>query len=164
MAGASSRGIALVTPIVVAAGAVLALGCQRDTSGTTPRDGRRVIQAGPATGGLPYSPGILVGNTLYLAGTIGEDSSNHIVPGGIEAEARQALANVEVVLHAAGMTLQDVTTVTVYITSFDDFAKFNEVYRQAFPTSPPARATVQVAALIGGAKVELQMTAVKADP
>jgi 2-iminobutanoate/2-iminopropanoate deaminase len=123
-----------------------------------------VIQAGPATGGLPYSPGILVGNTLYLAGTIGEDISNNIVPGGIDAEARQALANVSEVLNAAGMTLQDVTSVTVYITSFDDFAKFNEVYQQAFSTNPPARTTVQVAALIGGAKVELQMTAVKADP
>jgi 2-iminobutanoate/2-iminopropanoate deaminase len=123
-----------------------------------------VIQAGPATGGLPYSPGILVGNTLYLAGTIGEDTSNNIVPGGIDAEARQALANVSEVLNAAGMTLQDVTSVTVYITSFDDFTKFNEVYQQAFSTNPPARTTVQVAALIGGAKVELQMTAVKADP
>jgi 2-iminobutanoate/2-iminopropanoate deaminase len=164
MAGVRSRGIALVTLTVFVAGAVLALGCQREKSGTEPGGGRRVIQAGPATGGLPYSPGILVGNTLYLAGTIGEDTSNNIVPGGIDAEARQALANVSDVLNAAGMTLQDVTSVTVYITSFDDFAKFNEVYQQAFSTNPPARTTVQVAALIGGAKVELQMTAVKADP
>jgi 2-iminobutanoate/2-iminopropanoate deaminase len=164
MAGVRSRGIALVTLTVFVAGAVLALGCRRETSGTEPGGGRRVIQAGPATGGLPYSPGILVGNTLYLAGTIGEDTSNNIVPGGIDAEARQALANVSEVLNAAGMTLQDVTSVTVYITSFDDFAKFNEVYQRAFSTNPPARTTVQVAALIGGAKVELQMTAVKADP
>jgi enamine deaminase RidA (YjgF/YER057c/UK114 family) len=51
-----------------------------------------VIRAGPATGGLPYSPGILVDNTLYLAGIVGEDEANNIVPGGIEAETRRALA------------------------------------------------------------------------
>jgi 2-iminobutanoate/2-iminopropanoate deaminase len=126
--------------------------------------GRQVIEGGPATGGLPYSPGILVDNTLYLAGTIGEDEANNIVPGGIEAETRRALANIGEVLKAAGMGFRDVTSVTVYITSFDDFAKFNEVYKQVFSINPPARATVQVAALIGGAKVELQMVAVKPKP
>jgi 2-iminobutanoate/2-iminopropanoate deaminase len=126
--------------------------------------GRRVIRAGPNTGGLPYSPGILVGSTLYLAGTIGEDAANKIVPGGIRAETRQALANVGEVLKAAGMSFEDVTSVTVYITSFDDFAGFNEVYQQVFSTDPPARATVQVAALIGGAKVELQVIAVAPHP
>jgi 2-iminobutanoate/2-iminopropanoate deaminase len=123
-----------------------------------------VIRAGPATGGLPYSPGILVGNTLYLAGTIGEDEANNIVPGGIEPETRRALANVGEILKAAGMDFEDVTSVTVYITNFDDFATFNEIYQQVFLTDRPARATVQVAALIGGAKVELQMVAVKRDP
>lgn len=51
-----------------------------------------MIRAGPTTAGLPYSPGILVGNTLYLAGTIGEDANNNLVSRGIEAETRQALA------------------------------------------------------------------------
>ena len=59
------------------------------------------------------------------------------------------------------MSFHDVTAVTVYITSFDDFDKFNAVYKEVFATDPPARTTVQVAALIGGAKVELQMIAVK---
>jgi 2-iminobutanoate/2-iminopropanoate deaminase len=164
MATVRSRGIALVAFPVLVAGAVLVLGCQRGRPSTEPGTGRRVIQAGPPTGGLPYSPGILIGNTLYLAGAIGEDESDNMVPGGIEAEARQALANVGKVLNAAGMSYHNVTSVTVYITSFDDFGKFNEVYQQAFSTDPPARTTVQVAALIGGAKVELQMIAVKADP
>jgi 2-iminobutanoate/2-iminopropanoate deaminase len=96
--------------------------------------------------------------------TIGEDAANNIVPGGIQAETRQALANVGEVLKAAGMGFQDVTSVTVFITSFDDFAGFNEVYQQVFATDPPARATVQVAALVGGARVELQMIAVKPHP
>jgi 2-iminobutanoate/2-iminopropanoate deaminase len=83
------------------------------------------------------------------------------VSGGIEAETRQVLANTREVLKAAGMDFKDVTSVTAYITSFDDFAKFNAVYNESFPTNPPARATVQVAALNAGARVELQMIAVK---
>ena len=77
------------------------------------------------------------------------------------AQTRQALANMREVLKAASMDFKDVTTVTAYITSFDDFAKFNAIYREHFPADPPARATVQVAALNAGAKVELQMIAVK---
>jgi 2-iminobutanoate/2-iminopropanoate deaminase len=65
------------------------------------------------------------------------------------------------VLRAAGMDFKDVASVTAYITSFDDFAKFNAVYREFFPSDPPARATVQVAALNVGAHVELQMIAAK---
>jgi 2-iminobutanoate/2-iminopropanoate deaminase len=161
MAGGRARGIALAAFAAVTVGIVLTLVLQGGKSTLKPGGGRHVIRAGPNTGGLPYSPGILIGNTLYLAGTIGEDATNNLVPGGIEAETRQALANLGEVLKAAGMSFQDVTFVTVYITSFNDFDKFNAVYQEVFSTDPPARTTVQVAALIGGARVELQMTAVK---
>jgi len=164
MGDGRSRGVALAGFGGVIAGILLTLALQGGHSTPQSRGGHRVIRAGPNTGGLPYSPGILVGNTLYLAGAIGEDAANNIVPGGIEAETRQAIANVAEVLKAAGMSFRDVTSVTVYITSFDDFATFNKVYQQVFSTDPPARATVQVAALIGGAKVELQMIAVKPHP
>ena len=159
-----SRGIALTGVGVVIVGILLTVALQGGRSVSQLGGGRRVIRAGPNTGGLPYSPGILVGNTLYLAGTIGEDAANNIVRGGIRAETRQAIANVGEVLKAAGMNFGDVTSVTVYITSFDDFPGFNEVYQEVFSTDPPARATVQVAALIGGARVELQMIAVEPDP
>jgi len=162
MADIRARGIARAAFAAVIIALVLTLGCQGGGNSTLRSgDGRRVIRAGPNTAGLPYSPGILMGNTLYLAGTIGEDTNNNIVPGGIEAETRQALSNLGEVLKAAGMSFQDITSVTVYITSFDDFDKFNSVYREFFSTEPPARTTVQVAALIGGASVELQTIAVK---
>jgi 2-iminobutanoate/2-iminopropanoate deaminase len=124
---------------------------------------RRVIQPekSPNTG-LPYSPGILVGNTLYISGHLGRDPvTTNLARGGVEAETRQSLANVREVLKAAGMDFKDVTSVTAYLTTFDDFAKFNAVYREYFPKDPPARATVQVAALNIGARVELQMIAVR---
>ena len=124
---------------------------------------RKVIRPdkGPRTG-LPFSPGIQVGNTLYVSGHLGRDPvTNELVRGGIEAETRQSIANIREVLRTAGMDFKDVVSVTAYITSFGEFERFNAVYREFFPSDPPARATVQVSALNAGARVELQMVAVK---
>jgi len=124
---------------------------------------RRVIrpERAPNTG-LPFSAGIMTGNTLYIAGHLGRDPvTSQLAKGGIEAETRQAIANIGEVLKAAGMSFRDVTTVTVYITDFKEFDRFNAVYREYFPKDPPARATVQVAALNAGARVELQMIAAR---
>lgn len=112
--------------------------------------------------GLPYSPGILTGETLYIAGHLGRDPvTTNLVSGGIESETRQSLANIREVLLTAGMDFENVVSVTAYIVDISEFATFNEVYREYFPENPPARATVQVAALNVGAKVELQMIAVR---
>jgi 2-iminobutanoate/2-iminopropanoate deaminase len=146
-------------------GVALTLLSQSRETAPQPSGARRVIrpERAPNTG-LPFSPGIQIGNTLYMAGHLGRDPvTSELVAGGIEAETRQALANLGDVLKTAGMDFRDVTTVTAYITSFDDFAKFNEIYREFFPNDPPARATVQVAALNAGARVELQMIAVKSN-
>ena len=147
----------------VVLGIVATLLAQGGESTSQPVAGRRVIRPEHAPNtGLPFSPGIQVGNTLYLAGHLGRDPvTSQLVTGGIEAETRQAIANLGEVLKTAGMGFEHVTTVTVYITNFDEFEKFNTVYREFFPKDPPARATVQVAALNAGARVELQMIAVK---
>src|SRR5688572_12282931 len=124
---------------------------------------RRVIQPAkyPNTG-LPYSPGILSGGTLYLSGALGRDpATGKLVAGGIEAETRQVLMNQREVLRAAGMDLEDVVSVTAFITDFKEFDTYNKVYREFFKTDPPARATVGVAALNIGARIELQMIAAK---
>ena len=112
--------------------------------------------------GFPYSPGILVGDTLYIAGHLGRDpDSTELVEGGLEAETRQAMANIHEVLKEADMEFENVVSVTAYIAHIEDFPRFNAVYREYFPEDPPARATVQVAALNVGAQVELQMIAIK---
>ena len=124
---------------------------------------RRVIQPAnfPNTG-LPYSPGILSGGTLYLSGQLGRDPKTaKLVAGGIEAETRQVLTNQREVLRAAGMDLEDVVSVTAFLVDFKEFDAYNKVYREFFPKDPPARATVGVAALNVGARVELQMIAAK---
>ena len=144
-------------------GITMTLALQGRGLGAQSRVQRRVIRPEKAPNtGLPFSPGILVGNTLYVSGHLGRDPvTSGLVSGGIEAETRQVLANSREVLKTAGMDFKDVASVTAYITSFDDFAKFNAVYREFFPTDPPARATVQVTALNAGARIELQMIAVK---
>jgi 2-iminobutanoate/2-iminopropanoate deaminase len=124
---------------------------------------RKVIQPAkfPNTG-LPYSPAILVGNTLYLSGQLGRDPATaKLVPGGIEAETRQVLTNLREVLRAAGMDFGDVVSVTAYLADFDDFEAYNKVYREHFAKDPPARATVGVSALNLGARIELQMIAAR---
>jgi reactive intermediate/imine deaminase len=131
----------------------------RAQRGPTPR--RAIIPENTPSSGLPYSPGILVGNTLYISGQLGRTGASQLAPGGIEAETRQIFVNVRKVLEAAGMDLTNIASVTVYIASFDDFAKFNAVYKDYFPKDPPARSTVQVAALNLGARVEISMIAVK---
>jgi 2-iminobutanoate/2-iminopropanoate deaminase len=145
-------------------GLILGMAVSSVTDAQEPgRQQRRVIRPEKAPNtGLPFSPGILMGNTLYIAGHLGRDPvTSQLVPGGIEAETRQVLANIREVLGAAGMDFNDVVSVTAYITSFNDFEKFNAVYRQSFAKDPPARATVQVAALNAGAKIELQMIAAR---
>jgi len=156
-------GIGVVGLGAVIAAVMLGTPLQRlvhaQQTGTT----RRAIRPdkSPNTG-LPFTPGILMGNTLYISGHLGRDPVNgKLAPGGIEGETRQALANIREVLRSAGMDFKDVVSVTAYIANFNEFEKFNAVYREYFPTDPPARATVQVAALNIGARIELQMIAVR---
>ena len=160
-------GIALFGVVVLALSVVRLISPTSDDGRAVtppPRPARQVVRPAvfPNTG-LPYSPGILVGDTLYLSGQLGRDPETAtLVPGGIGPETRQALANLGEVLGAAGMGFGDVVSVTAFIADFADFPAFNEAYREVFATDPPARATVQVAGLNLGARVEIQMIAARA--
>jgi 2-iminobutanoate/2-iminopropanoate deaminase len=110
----------------------------------------------PAAAG-PYSPAVRAGDWLVLAGQVGLDpAGGGIVSGGVEAQARQVLANVEAVLRDCGAQLSDVAKTTVFVTDIGQFATVNAVYAEAFGDHRPARSTVQVAALPGGAEVEIE--------
>ena len=121
---------------------------------------RKAINLAPARG-LPFSDGVLVGNTLYIAGQEGTDDNSKLVPGGIGAETKAALDNIEKVLKAAGFEMKDVVSVTVYLADIHEFPDMNKVYKGVLPDPKPARATVQVAALVNGARVEIAAIAVK---
>jgi 2-iminobutanoate/2-iminopropanoate deaminase len=107
-----------------------------------------------------YSQAIASGDLLFCSGQIAIDpQTGQMVEGGIEAETERVLENLKAVLAAAGATLADVVKTTVYLADFSEFQAMNAVYVRAFPTDPPARATVGVSALPRGAKVELEAIA-----
>lgn len=114
-----------------------------------------------STRGLPFSDGIVAGNTLYVAGQEGTDASDKLAAGGIGPETTAALANVEKVLKAAGFELKDVVSVTVYLADIHEFPDMNKIYKGVMPDPKPARATIQAAALVNNARIEISAIAVK---
>lgn len=114
--------------------------------------------APPAAG--PYSPAVRAGDWLVLAGQVGLDpATGAMVPGGVEAQTRRVLANITAVLGDCGAQLADVAKATVFVTDIGQFATVNAAYAEAFGEHKPARSTVQVAALPGGAEVEIEVWA-----
>jgi 2-iminobutanoate/2-iminopropanoate deaminase len=120
----------------------------------------KAINLSPARG-LPFSDGIVAGNTLYIAGQEGTDEAGKLAAGGIGPETKAALDNIAKVLKAGGFELKDVVSVTVYLADIHDFAEMNKVYKVVMPDPKPARATIQAAALVNDAKVEIAAIAVK---
>lgn len=109
-----------------------------------------------------FSQAIQVGNTVWVAGQLGVDpATRQLVPGGIEAETRQALENVKAILEAAGFSLADAVQVQVLLADITEWEKLNPVYVTFFPHDPPARAAYAVAALPRGARVEILVTAAR---
>jgi 2-iminobutanoate/2-iminopropanoate deaminase len=111
----------------------------------------------------PYSQAVQVdsGKMLFLSGQIPLDPrSMELVQGDISAQTQRVMENLKAVLAAAGLDFTHVVRCTIFCTDLADFAKINEVYGKFFPADPPSRATVQVAALPKGAKVEIDAIAV----
>lgn len=125
---------------------------------------RRVIATDDAPDAIgPYSQAVQVGNTLYCAGQIGLDpATGALVDGGIEAETRRALENLQAILADAGFSMADVVQTNVYLADLDDYDAMNEVYASFFDeAAAPARAAVQVARLPRDARVEITITAAR---
>lgn len=110
----------------------------------------------------PYSQATTVGPLVYTSGQIAlSPETGQLVAGGIEAETQQVLTNLSHVLAAAGCSFQNVIKTTIFLTDLADFATVNEAYGKCFSSNPPARSTVQVAALPRGACVEIEVVAHK---
>ncbi|MDX1430715.1 MAG: Rid family detoxifying hydrolase, partial [Rhodothermales bacterium] len=122
------------------------------SSKPSPRSHIRSHRAPAAIG--PYSQAVLVGDTLYCSGQIAIDPETaHLVTESLEEEAEQVLGNLGAVLRAASMGYEHVVHCTVYLTDINDYAVVNDVYARYFSEEPPARETVQVAALPRGAHI-----------
>lgn len=109
----------------------------------------------------PYSQAIRAGDLIFAAGQTPIDpATGNLVEGEIETQTRRVLGNIKAVLEAAGSGLDKVVKTTVFMTNLGDFARMNAVYAEYFPANPPARSTVQVAALPKGAAVEIECVAI----
>ena len=108
----------------------------------------------------PFSQAIDVDGVLYLSGQVGQDpATGKLVPGGVVAETEQVFANAAAVLRAAGLGLDDVISVRVFLTRIEDYQAMNAVYARQFTEPFPARTAIGVAALPLGACVEIDMIA-----
>lgn len=108
----------------------------------------------------PYSQGVIAGGLLFVSGQIAIDpASNQLVTGDIEAQTEQVMKNLLAVLKEAKMGAENVVKTTVYLADLADFPKMNEVYARFLGKTPPARSTIQAAALPKGVKVEIDVIA-----
>ncbi len=109
---------------------------------------------------LPFSEAVRAGDVLFLAGQMGVDSATgQLVPGGLEPEARQAIENMKSVLERNGRSLADVVKCTVFLADINEWAKFNDIYKQYFKAPYPARSALGVNGLARGGRLEIECIA-----
>ena len=124
---------------------------------------KKVIRTDKAPKAIgPYSQAIQAGNFLFLSGQIPLDpASGELVKGDIREQARRALENLKGVLESQNLGMEDVVKVTIFLKDMGNFSQVNEVYSTYFPSSPPARSTVEVARLPRDADIEIEIIAFK---
>lgn len=109
---------------------------------------------------VPLSQAIKAGGWIFASGQLGmSPATGRLAEGGIEAETRQVCENLKAVLEAAGSSLEKVAKVTIYMADLGELMAMNAVFSEYFPNDPPARTTFQAAALVAGARVEIEAIA-----
>ena len=119
----------------------------------------RTEQAPAPFQGAPYSQAIRSGGFVFVSGQLGLKPGHAEISGSIEEQTEQIFANLSAILEAAGTGLERLVKTTVFLADLGDFAAMNEIYARHVGASPPARSTVEVAALPSGAKVEIEAIA-----
>ena len=95
------------------------------------------------------SPGVRVGELLFISGNVANDANGNLVgPGDCEAQSRQVMSNIRTIAEAAGASMRDVVKITCFLTDVNDYAAYGRVRSETFSSSPPASSTVIVAALV----------------
>lgn len=147
-------------------GSLLILGltsCVNNQTAEAPKatSEKKIIMPEGYNQGLPFTPGILVDGTLYVAGFSGEDAKTGVIPEDFETEVKQALDKIGVILKEADMDYKDVVSVQVYLTDMKLFDQMNKVYRTYFDEPRPTRSIMGIKELIGPARFEITVTARK---
>ena len=127
------------------------------TGEAPPSDGPSVeYLRADSTSSFPFSDAVRVGHMLFLSGQIGTDSTGALVEGGIAAETRQTMDNIQAVLQRNGSSLDEVVKCTVMIEDIAQWGELNEIYRTYFPNHFPARSALGADGLALGALVEIE--------
>ncbi len=123
---------------------------------------KKIISTSEAPAAVgPYSQAVRIGSTVYCAGQIPLDpKSGQIVSKDISEQTRRVLDNISAILKAEGLAFENIVKTTIFLTNLADFQTVNEIYASYFKQAPPARSTVQVAALPKGARIEIEAIAV----
>ena len=154
----------LLCRTVVTAAAIVVTGCAtRQSQPAQAAQPARAAAGGEAIYHTPYgrpvypfSPAVQVGSMLYLAGQIGTDSTNRLVPGGIEPETRQTMANIADILRRSGSSMDRVVKCTVMMADMAEWPAMNAIYATYFPDNYPARSAFGTNGLALGARVEIE--------
>ncbi len=147
------------TAAIIAALSCAVLSCRPGT-GPPPALTREAIN--PQTPDRPYSQAVRVGGTYYFAGKVGvTEQTRQLTEGRIEAETRNVMDSFAELFSQLGLEFGDVVQGTVYLADIQEYDAMNRVYGEYFPSDPPARETVAVASLVGGARVEISFVAVE---
>lgn len=156
----NTRSILVSLTIGLAAGVIIGLSAGGNlASGLAAA--KRYINLPTKNAQLPFTDGVMSGNTLYLAGRLGTDPKTNQIPSDIDQEIRFMLDSFKDVLTQAGMTMDDLVTVTVYCPDLTLYDKFNAAYRSYFKKDFPARAFIGSGPLLRGAHFEIQGIAAK---
>lgn len=120
-----------------------------------------VVKSGAAPAAIgPYSQAIRSGQLVFTSGQLGlSPDTGQMVEGGVEAETRQALRNLSAILQSVGADFHAVVKVTIFLADLKDFEVVNRIYAEHFVHDPPARSTVQVAALPRNGRIEIEAVA-----
>ena len=119
---------------------------------------RRAVKTGPPNG--IFSPAVITGDLVFTSGQIGIDAKTGQLAEGLEAQLEQVFKNLTAVLEASGSSIEHVLKATVFLADMNDYNTMNELYKKQFKGDPPARTTVQVAALPRGTRIEIEVVAV----
>lgn len=156
---ASKLRLGVIAALFVALATLVSCATSNETSPSVSSVWRAINPPG-AEVSPNFSNGILAGNTMYVAGTQGTDSKGNLADG-IGPQTTAALQNISAILEAGGFSLNDVVAVNVYLSDIHDFGDMNKAYVAVMPDPKPTRTTVQVTALVNGAKIEISAIAVK---
>jgi len=125
-------------------------------------DRKYIVGPKPANAtALPFSDGVLVGNTLYIAGHLGLDPKTGMPPAGPEDEAKAVIEGVKQTVESAGLTMDDVVSLQIFCTDLKQYEAFNAIYKTYFHGNYPARAFLGADKLVRGARFEVMGIAIK---